>query len=199
MNRAFCRTMEQRRHGRWRSHGSTVAQPLRLLTATATVTLSLRACLFLCYTPITSPSAADSCYFIKLLGTDQPCVICQDKTHLVEFPLRVGIGARCVCGQKEAGASPDRWGHGAPTRQRGPPWSRGQCLCFCHPPIRRPAACGRSRRTSSSSGSSARRGGLEEARLVNLARQSSVFPVLWQAIPVTIRLQRGCWATSRRR
>ena len=26
----FCRTMEQRRHGRWRSHGSTVAQPLRL-------------------------------------------------------------------------------------------------------------------------------------------------------------------------
>ena len=29
-----------------------------VLTATATVTLSLRACLFLCYTPITSPSAA---------------------------------------------------------------------------------------------------------------------------------------------
>ena len=27
---AFCRTMEQRRHGRWRSNGSTVAQPLRL-------------------------------------------------------------------------------------------------------------------------------------------------------------------------
>ena len=72
-------------------------------------------------------------------------------------------------------------------------------LFLCHPPIIRPAACGRSRRTSSSSGSSARRGGLEEARLVNLARQSSVFPVLWQAIPVMIRLQRGCWATSRRR
>ena len=33
--------------------------------------------------------------------------------------------------QKVAGASPDRWGHGAPMRQRGPPWSRGQCLCFC--------------------------------------------------------------------
>ena len=33
---------------------------------------------------------------------------------------------------------------------------------------------GRSRRTSSRSGSSARRAGLEEARLVNLARQSSV-------------------------
>ena len=28
---------------------------------------------------------------------------------------------------------------------------------------------------------------------MNLARQSSVFPVLWQAIPVMIRLQRGCW------
>ena len=64
------------------------------------------------------------------------------------------------------------------------------CLCSC---VTRPAACGRSRRTSSSSGSSARRVGLEEARLVNLARQSSVFPALWQAIPVMIRLQRGCW------
>ena len=40
-----------------------------VLTATATVTLSLRACSFLCYTPITSPSAADSFYFLKLLGT----------------------------------------------------------------------------------------------------------------------------------
>ena len=28
---------------------------------------------------------------------------------------------------------------------------------------------------------------------MNLARQSSVFPALWQAIPVMIRLQRGCW------
>ena len=27
---ALCHTMAQRRHGRWRSHGSTVAQPLRL-------------------------------------------------------------------------------------------------------------------------------------------------------------------------
>ena len=27
---AFCHTKEHRRHGRWRSHGSTVAQPLRL-------------------------------------------------------------------------------------------------------------------------------------------------------------------------
>ena len=60
---AFCRTMEQRRHGRWRSHGSTVAQPL---TATATVTLSLRACLFLCYTPITSSSAAEAAQRLRL-------------------------------------------------------------------------------------------------------------------------------------
>ena len=38
-----------------------------VLTATATVTLSLRACLFLCCTPITSPSAADSFNFLELL------------------------------------------------------------------------------------------------------------------------------------
>ena len=79
-------------------------------------------------------------------------------------------------------------------------------LFLCHTLMIRPAVCasvrrgaGRSRRTSYWSGSSARREGLEEARLVNLARQSSVFPVLWQAIPVMIRLQRGYWATSRRR
>ena len=67
-----------------------------VVTATATVTLSLRACLFLCYTPITSPSAADSFYFLELPGMGQPCVICQDKAHLEEFRLRAGIGARCV-------------------------------------------------------------------------------------------------------
>ena len=33
-----------------------------VLTAAVTVTLSLRACLFLCYTPITSPSAADTAH-----------------------------------------------------------------------------------------------------------------------------------------
>ena len=32
-----------------------------------------------------------SFYFLKLLGTGQHCVICQDKTHLA-----VGTGARCV-------------------------------------------------------------------------------------------------------
>ena len=37
----------------------------------------------------------------------------------------------CACVQKVAGASSDRWDHGAPTGPRGPPWSRGQCLCFC--------------------------------------------------------------------
>ena len=47
-----------------------------------------------------------------------------------------------------------------------------KCLFLSHTLMTRPAACGRSRRTSSSSGSSARRGGLEEARLVNFARQS---------------------------
>ena len=69
-------------------------------------------------------------------------------------------------------ASPDRWGHGAPAGQREPPGRGTMCLFLCHTPITRPAACGRSRRTSSPSGSSERRGGLEEARLVNLARQS---------------------------
>ena len=37
-----------------------------------------------------------SFYFLKQFGTGKPCVICQDKTRLVEFPLREGIGARCV-------------------------------------------------------------------------------------------------------
>ena len=53
------------------------------------------------------------------------------------------------------------------------------CWFLSHTLMTRPAACtsrrrgaGRSRRTSSSSGSSARRAGLEEARLMNLARQS---------------------------
>ena len=37
-----------------------------------------------------------SVYFLKPLGSGQPYVICQDKTHLEEFRLRMGIGARCV-------------------------------------------------------------------------------------------------------
>ena len=132
-------------------------------------------------------------YVLEQFGTGKPCVICQDKTRLVEFPLRVGTGARCV--RAEGSRSLAR-----PQGQRRTHPVEGTVFLFlCHPPITRQAACGRSRRTSSSSGSSARRAGLEEARLVNLARQSSVFPVLWQAIPVMMRLQRGCWATSRRR
>ena len=43
----------------------------------------------------------------------------------MEFPLRVGTGARCVCVQKVAGASPDRRG------KEGPTLLRGQCFCFC--------------------------------------------------------------------
>ena len=35
-------------------------------------------------------------YVLEQFGTGKPCVICQDKTRLVEFPLRVGTGARCV-------------------------------------------------------------------------------------------------------
>ena len=132
-------------------------------------------------------------YVLEQFGTGKPCVICQDKTRLVEFPLRVGTGARCVRAEDSRSLA-------RPQGQRRTHHVEGTVFLFlCHPPITRQAACGRSRRTSSSSGSSARRGGLEEARLVNLARQSSVFPVLWQAIPVMMRLQRGCWATSRRR
>ena len=53
-----------------------------------------------------------------------------------------------VCVQKVARASPDRWRQCV---KEDPYWSVGQCLGFlCHPPITRPAACGRSRRTSSS-------------------------------------------------
>ena len=37
-----------------------------------------------------------SFYFLTQFGTGKPCVICQDKTRLVEFPLRAGIGARYV-------------------------------------------------------------------------------------------------------
>ena len=44
-----------------------------------------------------------------------------------------------MCVQKVAGASPDRWDHGAPTGQRGPP-GRGDNV-FVHTPITRPAAC----------------------------------------------------------
>ena len=46
-----------------------------------------------------------------------------------------------------AGASPDRWGHGAPAGQRRTPLVEVTVSLFlCHPPITRPAACGRSRR-----------------------------------------------------
>ena len=78
-----------------------------------------------------------------------------------------------MCVQKVAGASTDRM-----ERQRvklAPP-GRGS-NAFVLVSHSRPAVCasgrrgaGRSRRTSSWSGSSARRGGLEEARLVNLPR-----------------------------
>ena len=37
--RAFCHTKEERRHGRWHSHGSTVATTATVVTPTATVTL----------------------------------------------------------------------------------------------------------------------------------------------------------------
>ena len=81
-------------------------------------------------TLITSPSAADFFYFLKPLGTGQPCVICQDKTHLMEFPLRVGTGARCV---RAEGSREPRLTAGAMGRQcvkEDPPCSRGQCLVF---------------------------------------------------------------------
>ena len=102
-----------------------------------------------------------------------------------------------MCVQKVAGASPDRWGHGAPTDRSKV--EGATCLFLCRALKMRPADCasrrrgaGRSRRTSYWSGSSARRAGLEEARLVNLARQSSVFSLLWQAIPDMIR-QASAW------
>ena len=86
-------------------------------------------CLFLCYTPITSPSVADSFYFVKQFGTGKPCVICHDKTRLVEFRLRGGSGAK------------PRLTAGTMVRQRvkeDPP-GRGDNV-FVHTPITRPAA-----------------------------------------------------------
>ena len=66
-----------------------------VLTATATVTLSLRACLFLCSTPIISPSAADSFNFHKA--------------------ARDGLALRHLSRQGTSReASSDRWRHGAP-------------------------------------------------------------------------------------
>ena len=37
-----------------------------------------------------------SFYFLKQFETGKFCLICPDKTRLVEFPLRAGIGARCL-------------------------------------------------------------------------------------------------------
>ena len=78
-----------------------------------------------------------------------------------------------MCVQKVAGASPDRWGHGRLRVKEDHPWSRGQCVCSCvtlpsqhHPLV--DARAGHHLRV----GAAQEEEGLEEARLVNLARQS---------------------------
>ena len=99
-----------------------------VLTATATVTMSLRACLcFLLSILITSPSAADSFYFLKQVGTGKPCVTCQDISHKFTFPRQ---------------AAKDRQERRVPATDRSPvcrvepgqsgaPCWRGQCVCSC--------------------------------------------------------------------
>ena len=65
-----------------------------------------------------------SCYFLKQFGTGKPCVICQDKTRLVEFPLRAGVGARCVRQKVQEPRLP-----GCANGSNWPPPSRG-CNAF---------------------------------------------------------------------
>ena len=66
-----------------------------------------------------TPSTSSSCS-----GWAGLVVICQDKTHLVEFPLRVGIGARCVRaeGSRSLAWPLGPWGANGSKRT---PWSRG--------------------------------------------------------------------------
>ena len=76
-----------------------------------------------------SPSTSSSC-------SGRASLVSSVKTRHISWSLRVGIGGVCV--QKVAGASPDRWDHGATMGQRGPP-GRGDNV-FVHTPITRPAA-----------------------------------------------------------
>ena len=115
---AFCHTMEQRRHGRWRSHGSTVAQPLRLYCQP----LQQLHCHFVsvcsCVTLPSSPSCSGWASLVSSVKT----------RHISRSSVSGKASEQGVCVQKVAGASPDRWDHGAPTGQRGPPVEAIMCL-----------------------------------------------------------------------
>ena len=66
--------------------------------------------------------------------------------HISRTSVSGQAAEQVVCVQKVAGASPDRWRQCV---KEDPFWSVRQCLGFlCHPPITRPAVCGRSRSTS---------------------------------------------------
>ena len=86
-------------------------------------------CLFLCYSPITSPSAADSFYFPQ--AAQDGLALCrlsrQDTSR--EVPSQGRHWSKvCACVHKVAGASSDRSGYGAPTDEIR---SRGQFFCSC--------------------------------------------------------------------
>ena len=116
--------MERRRHGRWRSHGSTVAQPLRLTDSH-------------CNSHIVT-----SCVFVLVLHSHHKSI----GGRLLLFPqaARDGLALCHLSRQDTSRGVPSLGRHqskqeprltaGAMGRLRvkeGPPWSRGQCLCSC--------------------------------------------------------------------
>ena len=88
----YCHTEEQGRHGRWRSHGPTVAQPLRLYWQP----LQQPHCRFVCvcasrpnhYHKTTTAGTLHNVYGPTQFGTGKPCVTCQDTSHNVSLPGR---------------------------------------------------------------------------------------------------------------
>ena len=148
-----------------------------VLTATATVYI-VTSCVFVLPfvpPPVTSPSAADSFNFLKQLGTGKPCIISQEISHKCTLSRQTAEDRqerRCTHRRPVSRVEPG---------QRGPPWWRGQCVCSCVtlPSQDQPRrGAGRSRRTSSPSGSSARRAGLEQARIV-ISQESHIEVVVF--------------------
>ena len=135
-------------------------------------------------------------YSLKQFDMGEPCVICQDTSHNIAPPGR---------------AAEDRQERCVPATDRKPVsrvelGQRGPCVCFCltllsqdQPLVRRDEEVldapedlfseWEQRKKSRAGG-----GAPCESRKIVLCA-----PLLWQAILVTIRLQRGCWATLGRR
>ena len=124
---------------------------------------------------VTLPSQDDLAQCLRLLpgAVWDGLALCHLSRHISR--RRSPLHRASNCGQARAMCTSNRSQACLLSRarlKRTPHPGGTKCLFLSHTLMTRPAACGRSRRTSSSSGSSARRGGLEEARLVNFARQS---------------------------